>query len=456
MSFLGIDDLSSNAPILSDDQSEDWTTIGELKQLSQLWDDNLEDQRSIVFLYIQNSVIGVAQLLASLKNNHVVALLDPNLPNKSKKELFNIYRPRFIFDENELTISKIRSNLELHPDLSILLSTSGSTGSPKFVKLTQRNIESNAKSICEVLDIRTSEVGCGHLPLHYSYGLSVLTSHIFKGAPVHLTSKGFLDESFWKQMKYWEIAHLPGVPFHYSMLRRFGFSKIDLPNLRVLTQAGGALDSRIKKIAHDFMNERNGKFHVMYGQTEASPRLTTLSHEDFLTNPNSVGTAIPGGKLEIHNDKGKVDTGIEGNIMYFGKNVMMGYAQNSKDLAEGDHLNGVLDTGDIGYLDKDSRLTITGRSKRIGKIAGLRINLDEVEKCLLKEYSEIAVTQNLDNLIIFYVKSDEQEDIKKNALKLLMDTFSLSKVTYKFEEISHIPRTTRNKIDYGSLTNLYK
>ena len=451
MSFLGIDDLPSSSPILSDDQSEDWTTIGELKQLSQLWDDNLEAQRSIVFLYIQNSILGVAQLLASLKNNHVVALLDPNLPIRSKQELHNIYKPRFIFDENKLTVSTIKSDLELHPDLSVLLSTSGSTGSPKFVKLTQRNIESNAKSICEVLDIRTSEVGCGHLPLHYSYGLSVLTSHIFKGAPVHLTSKGFLDDSFWKQMKYWKIAHLPGVPFHYLMLKRFGFSKVDLPNLRVLTQAGGALDSRIKKNAHDFMNERNGKFHVMYGQTEASPRLTTLSHEDFSTNPNSVGVAMPGAKLEIHNDEGKVDTGVEGNIMYFGKNVMMGYAENSLDLAEGDLLNGVLDTGDIGFLDKDNRLTITGRSKRIGKIAGLRINLDEVENCLLKEYGEIAVIQESDNLIIFYVKPKEQEKIKDNALELLMNTFSLSKVTYKFKEITHIPRTNRNKTDYSSL-----
>ena len=228
-------------------------------------------------------------------------------------------------------------------------------------------------------------------------------------------------------------------------------SKVDLPNLRVLTQAGGALDSRIKKNAHDFMNERNGKFHVMYGQTEASPRLTTLSHEDFSTNPNSVGVAMPGAKLEIHNDEGKVDTGVEGNIMYFGKNVMMGYAENSLDLAEGDLLNGVLDTGDIGFLDKDNRLTITGRSKRIGKIAGLRINLDEVENCLLKEYGEIAVIQESDNLIIFYVKSKEHENIKENALELLINTFSLSKVTYKFKEITHIPRTNRNKTDYSSL-----
>ncbi len=451
-SFFGLNKFSDECPVISDDQSQRWTSANELTKKSCSWDKELCSERSLIFIYIQNHINDVAIFLAALKNNHVVALLDPELPKTTKDELQNYYKPRFVFEDNKLKIFSIKTEYDLHSDLSILLSTSGSTGSPKFVKLSNKNIESNASAICDVLDIRSSEIGCGHLPLHYSYGLSVLTSHLYAGAPIHLTNKGFLDNSFWTQMKNWKIAHLPGVPFHYLTLSRYGFSNIDLPKLRVLTQAGGALDPKIRKMAYEFMDRREGRFHVMYGQTEAAPRLTTLSHEDFLKNELSVGKALPGGRIEIQNKGRKVDTEVEGDVIYYGENVMMGYAESLEDLSKGDVQNNTLMTGDIGFLDSQKRLTITGRSNRMGKIAGLRINLDEVEKCLLQIKSDVAVIQKLDNLLIFFVPSDSNPNIKDDALSLLIKKFSLPKVVYRFKEISAIPRTSREKIDYQLLT----
>ncbi len=195
----------------------------------------------------------------------------------------NCYKPGYIISA-EGTISRNKNGVtDLHPDLFVLLSTSGSTGSSKLVRLSATNLTSNAKAIAEVLDIQTPEVGCDHLPLHYSYGLSVLTSHLVCGAPFFLTSHGFIDAEFWKLVRKSKIARLPGVPFHFQMLARLRFERINLPSLRVLTQAGGSLDAKLRKMAHEYMDSIGGRFHVMNGQTETSPRITTMSHEDFST-----------------------------------------------------------------------------------------------------------------------------------------------------------------------------
>lgn len=217
MRLLGLEKLAEDAPLLSDDNSEAWITAGELCAMAKTWADQLAGPRMLVFLYIPNTVEGVAQLLGAASAEHVVALLDPKLPKQTKADLAECYQPGIILDDGVPSLQG--SPCDLHSDLAVLLSTSGSTGSPKFVRLSAKNLTSNASAIAEVLDIRAPEVGCGHLPLHYSYGLSVLTSHLSAGAPVHLTEKGFLDPDFWLQMKRWRIAHLPGVPFHYTTLR---------------------------------------------------------------------------------------------------------------------------------------------------------------------------------------------------------------------------------------------
>ena len=445
--ILGVGTLMTDAPLLSDDSSKAWVTVGELRTMVEAWRDQLAGPRMLVFHYIPNTVEGVAQLLGASSAGHVIALLDPKLPAQAKADLVDRYRPGIIFDESAVRLQG--APCDLHPDLAVLLSTSGSTGSPKFVRLSASNLDANAWAIVKVLDINATEVACGHLPLHYSYGLSVLTSHLKAGAPVHLTEKGFLDPSFWPQMKRWEIAHLPGVPFHYTTLRRFGFTKLDLPELRVMTQAGGALDMRTRKIAHDYIDARGGRFHIMYGQTEAAPRITTLAHEDFIAHSETVGPALPNGGIEIVGANGA--PGTEGEVIFHGPNVMMGYAENPTDLALGDEMGGRLATGDIGWLDEDGRLTITGRAKRMGKIAGLRVNLDEVERALNSLGEEFVVVQKGEVLLFYHLPNEDMDALKQRALKQLSDRFTLPKTAYKFKEVDEFLRTSREKINYQAL-----
>ena len=190
----------------------------------------------------------------------------------------------------------------------------------------------------------------------------------------------------------------------------------------------------------------------MYGQTEAAPRITTLSHDDFASYPETVGAALKGGRLEVHDDGGNpLPAGKEGEVIYFGKNVMMGYAETPEDLALADTYHGRLATGDTGWLDEDGRLTITGRSKRIGKVAGLRVNLDEVERLLATYFGEIAVTQTGESLTIYYLSNNNTANLREQALPVLTGRFTLPQVVYRFKEIEVFPRTSRNKIDYAGL-----
>jgi acyl-CoA synthetase (AMP-forming)/AMP-acid ligase II len=217
-----------------------------------------------------------------------------------------------------------------------------------------------------------------------------------------------------------------------------------------MTQAGGTLDVRIRKMAHDYMDARGGRFHVMYGQTEAAPRITTLAHEDFAAHAETVGPALPGGRIEIIGANGVPD--VEGEVIYHGPNVMMGYAETPDDLALGNDMGGRLATGDIGRLDEEGRLTITGRIKRMGKIAGLRVNLDEVERALSGLGEEFAVVGKGEVLLLFHLPNADLEALKERALKQLSDRFTLPKTAYRFQEIDVFPRTSRDKIDYLALS----
>ena len=306
-----------------------------------------------------------------------------------------------------------------------------------------------------MLDIRQDEGGLGHLPLHYSYGLSVLTSHLIKGAPVFLTAKGMMDRDFWIDLKTMAVAHFPGVPFHYQTLRRLGLHRLDCPTLRVMTQAGGALDRATRQACHDFMSARSGRFHVMYGQTEASPRITTLSHEDFHLHPETVGTALPGGSLEIvkPQDRSFSDPD-EGEVVYRGPNVMLGYADCRADLALGDVQNGELLTGDIGKLEAGGQLRLTGRSKRFAKIAGLRVNLDDIEQVAANLSGEAASIQKGDQIWIFVVCPTDVGTMRQALIELLVERFTIPRVAFRVQPVDSIPRTERGKTDYATLERL--
>jgi acyl-CoA synthetase (AMP-forming)/AMP-acid ligase II len=232
------------------------------------------------------------------------------------------------------------------------------------------------------------------------------------------------------------------------MLERVGFREMELPSLRVLQQAGGALDRRLTELYGRYMEARAGRFYVMYGQTEATARIAYVPPERLIEKLGSAGIAIPGGRLSIE-DADAVGGGSDtGEVIYEGPNVMMGYAAAPDDLARGDELGGVLRTGDIGYLDPEGFLFLVGRSKRIAKVYGLRVNLDEIEQ-LVREHGPAAVVAG-DEAIVGYCAFGTDEEVAALATGLA-GRFRLNPRSIRLTRVTAIPTTTSGKVDYRAV-----
>jgi acyl-CoA synthetase (AMP-forming)/AMP-acid ligase II len=444
-----IDGIAPDRPALRDDVGGDWLTYGALADCAREWSLRMRGPRGLVLLYARNDKDSVAALLGSLAAGHAVALFDPKLMSEARAALEATYRPEWVVAPDADSPVYRSSDGPLHPDLAVLLSTSGSTGSAKLVRLTLAAMQANAESIAEVLHIGQDDVAAGYLPLHYSYGLSVLTSHLIRGACIRLTNMGLTDRAFWPAMREAGITHMPGVPFHHQIMLKLGLERLNLPGLRKLTQAGGALDPALRAQAHEFMAATGGQFNVLYGQTEAAPRMTTLQHDDFPLAPRSVGTALPGCRIEILDP----DTEGRGEVVFYGPNVMLGYAESRDDLCRGDDMNGRLTTGDVGFLDAADRLTLTGRVKRMGKIFGLRVSLDEVEM-LANTLGPAAVTQTGEALTVHIATTGDasaDEALTHAILALLRERFTIPPAGYRTRIVDAILRTDRGKIDYPAL-----
>ena len=369
---------------------------------------------AVVFLPIATTVPAIARYLAAQRLGKPVVLLDPDADNAHWAERF--------------------ATTEVHPDLAVLLTTSGSTGNPKLVRLSRRAIETNAAQIADVLGITGDDVAITTLPLFYSYGMSVLNSHLLRGATVILERTGIMQRDFWTAAVEHDVTSMAFVPYQYEMLRRLRFDPAKYPALRKLTQAGGRLRTDLVTDFAERMATVGGRLFVMYGTTEAAPRMATLPPERLAEKLGSVGLAMPGGAFAIEDDE----------VVYRGPNVMMGYADTAADLAEGDRTGGVLRTGDLGRLDDEGFLFITGRLKRMGKVFGVRINLDDVEK-----HFPVAAVAGEDKLQVFAegVTDDEARDLRTKIAEWLGTHFSGVVV----RSIESLPLLPNGKIDYRAL-----
>ncbi|MEU6716286.1 AMP-binding protein [Nonomuraea sp. NPDC046802] len=338
---------------------------------------------------MRNNLASVLRYLAAWRAGRAIALLDPDLPAGALADLSRRFRPAALLGFTHAVDGSPPARHEApppHPDLAVLLATSGSTGNPKLVRLSRQAVLANAHAIVEALSITPGEIAPTSLPLHYSYGLSVLNSHLAAGATVVLTEAGLLERSFWAHLDEHRCTSLAAVPYQYEMLRRLRFDRAEHPSLTTLTQAGGRLSP---ELVTQFSAQAD-RFFVMYGQTEATARIAVLPPDRLADKPGSAGQAVPGGRLSVVDDE----------VVYHGPNVMMGYADDAADLALGDQLGGVLRTGDLGRLDSDGFLYLTGRLKRIAKIFGIRVNLDDVER-LLRGSVPIAATSGDDRVTVW-------------------------------------------------------
>lgn len=428
--------------------------------------------KGLAFLFTTNNLESVVLYIALLKSGSAVLLLDEKLNEEIRNSLINNYKPDFIisvspkapagysdyFDYHSLHLfeREERQSREIFPDLAVLLSTSGTTGSPKLVKLSYKNIQSNADSIAEYLNIDENERPITALPFNYSFGLSIINSHLLKGSAIILTEKTVFFRDFWNLFNEYKCTSFAGVPYTYTMLKRIGFEKIALPSLRYFTQAGGKLSEEFIRFFNDYAAKSNKKFFVMYGQTEATARITYVPYDKLSGKIGSIGISIPGGKLNIMNDGVEVSRPKEvGEIVYKGDNVMLGYAETLSDLSKGDELNGVLFTGDLGYKDEDGFFYVTGRMKRFIKIFGLRINLDEVQKMIENHFKISVACTGKDDLLQILVHSDDhltEIKVKEEVMKM----YQLNFKSLIVKSANQIPTNTNGKYDYNKIKEMFE
>lgn len=393
---------------------------------------------AVVFLFAGNDLDSIVTWLAALTAGAPVALVDRRLAREHAQALVARYRPTHVFGRDD--VAPTGGGPRPHGDLALLLPTSGSTGSPRLVRLSRRAVESNARSIASALALTPRDVAPTSLPIHYSFGLSVVTSHLAAGAAVIVTDDGLVSEQFWRACRTHGATSLAGVPYSYQLLRRVEVARLAPPTLVTLTQAGGRLDPAAIAHFHGIAAARGGGLYTMYGQTEATARIAVLPPRELPTHAGAVGYAVPGGSIAI---------GADDEILYRGPNVMMGYAESDADLARGDELAGVLRTGDRGRLDADGRLWITGRSRRIAKVFGVRMELDELEAMARDVAAGAAVAAVADgDRVRLFVETDG--DVTGVAAALAART-GVHVSGFAVVAVSVLPRLASGKPDYPAL-----
>ncbi len=423
--------------------------------------------RCLAFNLCRNTLGSVLGYAAFVEGGVAPALLNADTDRELLSALYQAYRPAFFWAPDDfawegcepvyerfgyrLLKTPFEEKTALYPELALLLTTSGSTGSPKFVRQSYQNIRANTDSIVAYLDLTAEEKAITTLPMNYTYGLSILNSHLDVGATVLLTEKGIAQREFWTFFKQEGATSFGGVPYTYEMLDRMRFTRMELPTLRTMTQAGGKLLPELHRKFVEWCRDTGRKFIVMYGQCEATARMAYLPWDRSLDKVGAMGIAIPGGRFELIDVDGSVITqpGVTGELRYFGDNVTLGYAECAADLGKGDERGGVLETGDMAQMDAEGFYTIVGRKKRFLKLFGNRVNLDETERMLKAAFpdAECACAGRDDRLVIFSTSCERLSDMRA----YLVEKTGLSQAGFATRHLPFIPKNDAGKTLYREL-----
>ncbi|HHT9130526.1 MAG TPA: AMP-binding protein [Candidatus Brocadiaceae bacterium] len=394
----------------------------------------------------------MAAYLGALQGRHPVMLVSEGRQYQLES-IIEKYQPDFIYSKRGDTwnLTHHSAGGVFHEQLGLLLSTSGSTGSSKFVRLSYRNIQSNAESIVSYLGINDTHCAVTALPFHYSYGLSVVNTHLMMGATLLLTDVSLTEPEFWELFKINNVTSLSCIPHSFDLLDKIGFEDMELPSLKYITQAGGRLaPDRVLKYA-GIAKRNNWTFFVMYGQTEATARMSYVPPHILENYPECIGVPIPGGEFKIIDEKGVriLEADMPGEIVYTGPNVMMGYSSNRNDLVNGAEIT-ELKTGDLACRNNDGLYYIVGRKTRFIKIFGLRINLEDVEDQLGKRGIRAVCTGNDEKLVIATLEVNMVDSIKE----MIGDWSKLPRHVIYVLEIEAYPLLASGKIDYVSIMKI--
>lgn len=415
-----------------------------------------KNQKQLFLLAADNSLECIVAYLAALRTG-VPIILTPHDKPDTFENIFNQFKPTITYRPQngayklELYPEEESANAKFPSELAVLLSTSGTTGSAKLVKLAASNVNANAKSIAEYLQLSASERAITSLPMYYSYGLSVINSHLGIGASLVLTEDSVIDESFWQLFNQYQCTSFAGVPYSYELLKRSGFENRQIPSLRYMTQAGGKLPKELVEYYALLAEKKGWRFYVMYGQTEATARMSYLPHDKVLSHVGSMGIPIPQGRFELINEKGQLITAANqtGELIYHGPNVMMGYASTRDDLYHSSSLT-ELRTGDIAWRDEDGFYYISGRKSRFLKIFGNRIGLDDLESSL-RDHGYVTICGGTDkHLVVLTIDKGKAAEIER----VLAEKFSLTSQYASVEEVKDFPLLPSGKINYAKLVEM--
>lgn len=421
--FLELDRKERQRIAASDDSGRS-ITYGDICDFSLEFAKHLP-KRSLIFLLAENRLGSLLGYTAALSNRIVPLIISASTEEGLYNHLYDLYQPEYLWmpeskaEGKEIIFSAwdyclVKTGNQptpMYDELSLLLPTSGSTGSPKLVRHSYRNIEANADNVRRLFKLDGTEKAMAILPMHYTMGLSVIASHLLAGATLLLSGRSLLDKGFWATLK--EATSFTGVPYSYEILAKMRFTRMDLPNLKVITQGGGKLTEKLWITLAEYARDNGKRFIATYGQSECTARMAYLPAELATEKICSIGIAEPGGQLSIVDDNGveSFEGVAQGEMVFRGENVTLGYATCREDLLKGDDNHGVIHTGDLARRDADGCYFIIGRLKRFLKIFGLRIGLEEVERMIKEEYKSDCYCKGNDEKLIVLVTDPKLKDV---------------------------------------------
>lgn len=425
-------------------------------------------KHSLLFLFTENNVGGIAWSIGCINSRNVPLILNAHIEESLYRNLFALYHPSYLCVPSkmanrfphEVMVERYGYSLlctgaeysELYGDLSHLLPTSGSTGSPKLVRHKYGNIKAAALNISTFFGLTQEDRPLLVLPLYYTMGLSVVFSHLYVGATILITNLSMTDKAFWDFMKERRATSFTGVPYSFEVLNMMRFFRMDLPDLTLLTQGGGKMPRQLNLKFAEYCRDNGKRWIATYGQSEGTARMAYLPPELAISKCGSIGYAVPNAELSLIDTDGVIiDTlNTEGEMCYFGKNVTLGYAYKHDDLLLGDERNGFMRTGDLAYRDEDGCYYIVGRMGRFLKLFGMRIGLDECEQIIKSKYSiECACVGTDEKMTVYLVDSNYQISVKE----ILVEKTKLVASAFDVKVIDIIPKNEAGKILYSKLKN---
>jgi acyl-CoA synthetase (AMP-forming)/AMP-acid ligase II len=420
-----------------------------------------------ILLVAGNNVFFITGYLGIMMSGNVCVPLDPTIEKRNLdyiikecdadtiliesrlQDKFNLNALNILTELNYTKIINSRPVFEKIENYSSektaqIIFTSGSTGVPKGVVLSHRNLIANTTSIIKYLKLTENDIMEVVLPFYYCYGLSLLHTHLRVGGSVILNNNFVFLNSVFNDINKYKCTGFAGVPSHFQILLRKsdGFKNTQFPSLRYVTQAGGKLHvSFIKEFINSFPEVN---FYVMYGQTEATARLSYLEPEFLKSKLGSIGKAIPGVELRVINEHGRIiNAGETGEIIAKGDNIMAGYFKD--DFATMNTVkDGWLYTGDIGTIDEEGYIYLTARKKEFLKISGKRVSPKEIEEVIVShpfvvdctiESIEDEITGEAVKAIVVITKGKEREITVENLKSYCADKLAIHKMP-KYIEFS--------------------